>query len=95
MGATAELTSMRESERVRIVAALALTLLMWASAFVVIRSAGRHLSPGPLALTRIVIGSITLGVAMVARRERLPGAPALSPALPPPACSGSACTWCR
>jgi drug/metabolite transporter (DMT)-like permease len=64
---------MRESERVRIVAALALTLLMWASAFVVIRSAGRHLSPGPLALSRIVIGSITLGVAMIARRERLPG----------------------
>jgi drug/metabolite transporter (DMT)-like permease len=69
---------MRESERVRIVAALALTLLMWASAFVVIRSAGRHLSPGPLALTRIVIGSITLGIAMVARRERLPGRGALA-----------------
>jgi drug/metabolite transporter (DMT)-like permease len=62
----------REGERVRIAGALALTLLMWASAFVVIRSTGRHLSPGPLALTRIVIGSIALGVAMVARRERLP-----------------------
>ncbi len=72
MGAVADVISAREGERARIAGALALTLLMWASAFVVIRSAGRHLSPGPLALTRIVVGSIALGVAMVARRQRLP-----------------------
>ncbi len=64
-------------ERVHTAAALALTLLMWASAFVVIRSVGRHLSPGPLALTRIVIGSLVLGGAMLMRRERLPSAGAL------------------
>ena len=68
----------REGERARIVGALALTLLMWASAFVVIRSVGTHLSPGPLALTRIVIGSLALGLAMLARRERPPSGGALA-----------------
>jgi len=85
MSAAADVTplrqSVRESERARIAGALALTLLMWASAFVVIRSAGRHLSPGPLALTRIVIGSLALGAAMIARRERLPGPGALARAV--------------
>src|SRR5579884_225435 len=79
--ATATIASVREGERARIAGALALTLLMWASAFVVIRSAGRHLSPGPLALTRIVVGSIILGIAMLARQERLPGRGALGRAV--------------
>jgi drug/metabolite transporter (DMT)-like permease len=65
--------STREGERARIAGALALTLLMWASAFVVIRSAGRHLSPGPLALSRILIGSVALGIVMLVRRQRVPG----------------------
>ncbi|MDE3133978.1 MAG: DMT family transporter [Acidobacteriota bacterium] len=78
MSATAEVRAGRQAERYGIVAALALTLLMWASAFVVIRSAGRHLSPGPLALTRIAIGSVALGVAMLARRERPPRGKALA-----------------
>jgi drug/metabolite transporter (DMT)-like permease len=73
--------STREGERARIAGALALTLLMWASAFVVIRSVGRHVSPGPLALTRIVIGSAALGIAMLARRERLPQGGALARAV--------------
>lgn len=64
--------SWHEAERLRVAGALALTLVMWASAFVVIRSVGRHLSPGPMALTRIVIGSLALGAAMLVRRERLP-----------------------
>jgi drug/metabolite transporter (DMT)-like permease len=45
---------------------------MWASAFVVIRSVGRHLSPGPMALSRVMVGSVVLGAAMLARREALP-----------------------
>jgi drug/metabolite transporter (DMT)-like permease len=73
-----EVRTVREGERARIAGALALTLLMWASAFVVIRSVGRHLSPGPLALTRILIGCLALGVAMLARRERLPSGEALA-----------------
>jgi drug/metabolite transporter (DMT)-like permease len=67
-----------DAERARIAAALALTLLMWASAFVVIRSVGRHLSPGPMALSRIVLGSLILGAAMLARRQCLPGRGALT-----------------
>jgi len=77
MSAVAEVVPAREGERARIAGALALTLLMWASAFVVIRTVGRHLSPGPLALTRIVIGSLALGAVMLARRERLPSGGAL------------------
>jgi drug/metabolite transporter (DMT)-like permease len=61
-----------EGERARITGALAITLLMWASAFVVIRSTGRHLSPGTLALTRLTVGSLALGVAMLVRRAPMP-----------------------
>ncbi|MGO9788171.1 MAG: DMT family transporter [Solirubrobacteraceae bacterium] len=53
-----------------------LTVVLWASAFVGIRYAGRGLSPGPLALTRLVLGSAALGVVMLVRREprvRRPG----------------------
>jgi drug/metabolite transporter (DMT)-like permease len=79
MSATAEISAemQREGERARIAGALALTLVMWASAFVVIRSVGRHLSPGPLALTRILIGSVALGLAMLVRSERVPSGAAL------------------
>jgi drug/metabolite transporter (DMT)-like permease len=68
-----------EGERARVVAigALALTLLLWASAFVVIRSTGRHLAPGALALTRLVVGSVALGVVMLVRRAPLPARRAL------------------
>ena len=48
-----------------------LTVVLWASAFVGVRSAGRGLSPGPLALTRLVLGSVALGVVMLVRREPL------------------------
>lgn len=71
----------REGERARIAGALTLALLMWASAFVVIRSLGAHLSAGPLALTRIVIGSAALGLAMLVRRERAPVGRALARAV--------------
>jgi drug/metabolite transporter (DMT)-like permease len=79
MSVTAEIGTgvSRDGERTQIAAALALTLLMWASAFVVIRTVGRHLSPGPLALTRIVIGSVVLGLAMLLRRQRAPSGAAL------------------
>ncbi len=71
----------REGERARIAGALTLALLMWASAFVVIRSLGAHLSAGPLALTRIVVGSAVLGLAMLVRRERPPAGRALARAV--------------
>lgn len=79
MDATADLTAEHASaaapgsERARIVAALGATLVMWASAFVVIRSVGRGLSPGALALARITVGSVVLAVAMLVRGQRPPG----------------------
>jgi drug/metabolite transporter (DMT)-like permease len=53
-------------------AAALLTVTLWASAFVGIRSAGHHLSPGALALGRLIVGSAALGLLVVVRREPLP-----------------------
>lgn len=53
-------------------AAVAVTLGLWASAFVVIRVADRHLAPGALALARLLVGSVALGVVMLARGQRPP-----------------------
>jgi drug/metabolite transporter (DMT)-like permease len=50
-----------------------LTVVFWASAFVGIRDAGADLSPGPLALARLTVGSIILGAVVGARGEKLPG----------------------
>ncbi|MGW2517776.1 DMT family transporter [Streptomyces sp. NPDC001617] len=52
--------------------AAALTVVLWASAFVSIRSAGAAYSPGALALGRLLSGSLMLGIMLVVRREGLP-----------------------
>ena len=49
-----------------------LTVVLWSSAFVGIRSAGHAFSPGALAFGRLAIGSVILGVLVLARREPLP-----------------------
>ncbi|MDQ4037879.1 MAG: DMT family transporter [Actinomycetota bacterium] len=41
--------------------AAAVTVLLWASAFVGIRAVGADFSPGPLTLGRLLVGSIVLG----------------------------------
>ena len=46
--------------------------MLWASAFVGIRSAGHAFSPGALAFGRLAIGSLVLGLFVLARRESLP-----------------------
>lgn len=46
----------------RAVGAAALTVVLWASAFVAIRSAGGHFAPGALALGRLLVASLALGV---------------------------------
>ncbi|MEU0626069.1 DMT family transporter [Streptomyces sp. NPDC005989] len=56
----------------RATAAACTTVLLWASAFVSIRSAGEAYSPGALALGRLLAGSLALGVLLVVRREGLP-----------------------
>ncbi|MDX6741066.1 DMT family transporter [Actinocorallia sp. A-T 12471] len=53
-------------------AAAAITVFFWASAFVSIRSAGEHYSPGALALGRLATGALVLGIFWAARREGLP-----------------------
>lgn len=65
-------------ERLLAACAALVTVAVWASAFVGIRSAGRELAPGALALGRLLVGSITLGAFVLARRERLPKGRALA-----------------
>ena len=69
---SSQLTDARPPRASAIGAAL-VTVILWASAFVGIRSAGRALSPGALALARLLVGSAVLGTFVVLRREPLPG----------------------
>ena len=48
-------------------AAVAVTLLLWASAFVAIRHLGADFSPGALSLGRLAVGSVLLGVVSLTR----------------------------
>jgi drug/metabolite transporter (DMT)-like permease len=52
--------------------AAAVTVFLWASAFVGIRSAGAHYSPGALALGRLLAGSVVLVAFLLLRREGWP-----------------------
>jgi drug/metabolite transporter (DMT)-like permease len=53
-------------------AAALVTVCLWASAFVGIRSAGRELSPGALSLGRLLVATAVLGLFVARRREPLP-----------------------
>src|SRR3990170_5730808 len=48
--------------------AIAVTVLAWASAFVVIRGVAPHFSGGALALGRLLVGSLLLGLVLIGRR---------------------------
>jgi drug/metabolite transporter (DMT)-like permease len=61
----------RSTERWALVAA-AVTVLLWASAFVSIRSAAASYAPGALALGRLVVASAVLGTILLVRREGWP-----------------------
>ncbi|WP_054814879.1 DMT family transporter [Nocardia arizonensis] len=52
--------------------AAAVTVVLWASAFVFIRSAGADFSPGALALGRLLTASVTLVVILLVTGEGLP-----------------------
>jgi len=56
-----------------VVAAVGTMVCLWASAFVAIRFAGRELSPGALALGRLLVGTAALGILVLVRRAPLPG----------------------
>ena len=47
--------------------AVGFTLLAWASAFVAIRGVGEELSPGALALGRLLVGALVLGLLLLPR----------------------------
>lgn len=69
---TPQLTTAQHSPDRRALAAASVTVVLWASAFVAIRSAGAHFSPGALAFGRLLAGAVTLGVILAVRREGLP-----------------------
>jgi drug/metabolite transporter (DMT)-like permease len=52
------------------IAAAATTVVLWASAFVGIRAVGHDLSPGALALGRMLVGSLTLTAIVLVVRGR-------------------------
>ena len=52
--------------------AVLLSVLLWASAFVGIRSVGPEVSPGALTLGRLAVGSLALGVLVAVRRPAWP-----------------------
>jgi drug/metabolite transporter (DMT)-like permease len=54
-----------------LIAAL-VTVVLWASAFIGIRGAGPHYDPGALALLRMAVGSVALGVIALRHGIRLP-----------------------
>ncbi len=49
-----------EGTATKAVLAATVTIVLWASAFVVIRSSGAHLSPGPMALARVAVATLVL-----------------------------------
>jgi drug/metabolite transporter (DMT)-like permease len=59
------------------IGAIVITVTLWSSAFVGIRSADRSLAPGALAFGRLLVGSLVLGAFVLLRREKLPGRGAL------------------
>ena len=56
----------------RALAAAGVTVVLWASAFIGIRAAGRDLSAGPLTLGRLLVAALALGVLIGVTRARLP-----------------------
>ena len=51
----------------RTLLAVAVTVMAWASAFVAIRGVGDQFSPGALAVGRLLVGTVVLGLLMVGR----------------------------
>lgn len=48
--------------------AIAVTLLAWASAFIVIRGVGPDFAPGAMSLLRLLVGTALLGLLLIGRR---------------------------
>ncbi len=77
--ASVELSAERTPRERRLAVGAALvTVVLWASAFVGIRYADHDFGPGALALGRLLVGSLALGLLVLARREAMPGRRALA-----------------
>lgn len=63
-------TPLFERDRVLLVGAGAVTVVLWASAFVGIRAAAGDFDPGALTLGRIAVGTVALAIFQVATRRR-------------------------
>jgi len=70
--AAASGAGVRRLEDPKVVLAIIVTTLLWASAFVAIRTARTHFAPAPLALGRLLVGAVALSALMVRRRIALP-----------------------
>ncbi|WP_022891725.1 DMT family transporter [Agromyces subbeticus] len=62
----------------KVLTAMLIVLVLWASAFIAIRAVGDAISPGPLALGRQLVGAAVLVAIAVWRRPPLPGPRALA-----------------
>jgi drug/metabolite transporter (DMT)-like permease len=71
-GVSTQGVSMNASPSRLAAGAATVTVVLWASAFVSIRSAGAAYSPGALALGRLVAGALVLGAVCLVRREGWP-----------------------
>ncbi|MGA2007788.1 MAG: DMT family transporter, partial [Solirubrobacteraceae bacterium] len=65
-------TGVRRFEDPKVAGAIVVTTLLWASAFVAIRTARTHFAPAPLALGRLLVGAVALSVLMRRGRVALP-----------------------
>jgi drug/metabolite transporter (DMT)-like permease len=70
--ATAAVAPRARREDPRVLAAIVVTTLLWASAFVAIRSARTHFDPVPLTLGRLLVGAVALSAMMRVQRVALP-----------------------
>jgi drug/metabolite transporter (DMT)-like permease len=52
--------------------AVVVTILAWASAFIVIRGTGEHFSGGALALARLLVGTLLLGIVVLLGKRWVP-----------------------
>ncbi|MFD7027202.1 DMT family transporter [Streptomyces sp. NPDC059917] len=69
---TTSSTSERSGTDRRALLAAAVTVLLWASAFVSIRASAEHFTPGALALGRLLTGSVVLALLLVMQRGGVP-----------------------
>jgi drug/metabolite transporter (DMT)-like permease len=64
----------RSRQDVLALAAIGATVLLWASAFVAIRHVITEVSAGPMALGRLLVGGVALGLIVLVRGRRRPAA---------------------